>query len=85
MIPLDYSMEVTFVCGPRDANVATFTEAASIIGGHNTIEGSSPAACGHLARNLVLRWRRRRPPVEGCGADASGYSYYWGARARDSF
>jgi hypothetical protein len=38
MVPLDYLMEVTFECGPGDANVVAFTEAASIIGGHDTIE-----------------------------------------------
>jgi hypothetical protein len=39
MISLDYSMEVTFECGPRDANVAAFTKVSSIIGGgHDLVE-----------------------------------------------
>jgi hypothetical protein len=38
MTPLNYAMEVTFECGPVDADVVAFTEAASIIGGHDAIE-----------------------------------------------
>jgi hypothetical protein len=44
MIPLNYSTEVTFECGPADANVAAFTEVASTIGGRNTVEEF--LACG---------------------------------------
>jgi hypothetical protein len=38
MTPLNYLTEVTFECGPADANVAVFTEAASIIGGRDAVE-----------------------------------------------
>jgi hypothetical protein len=38
IIPLNYLMEVTFECGPADTNVAAFTKAASIIGGHDAVE-----------------------------------------------
>jgi hypothetical protein len=38
MTPLNHLMEVTFECGPADANVATFTKAASIIGGCDIVE-----------------------------------------------
>jgi hypothetical protein len=38
MTPLDYAMEVTFECGPGDANVAAFTKATSIIGGRDAVE-----------------------------------------------
>jgi hypothetical protein len=44
MIPLNYSTEVTFECGPEDANVAAFTKATSIIGGHDVVEEF--LACG---------------------------------------
>jgi hypothetical protein len=44
MTPLNYAMEVTFECGPIDADVVAFTEAASIIGGHDAIEEF--LACG---------------------------------------
>jgi hypothetical protein len=44
MTPLNYAMEVTFECGPTDANVAAFTEAALIIGGHDAVEEF--LACG---------------------------------------
>jgi hypothetical protein len=38
MTLLDYAMEVTFECGLADPNAMTFTKAASIIGGPNTVE-----------------------------------------------
>jgi hypothetical protein len=38
MTPLNYATEVTFECGPADANVVAFTEAALIIGCHDAIE-----------------------------------------------
>jgi hypothetical protein len=44
MTPLNYASEVTFECGPIDANVVAFTEAALTIGGHNAIEEF--LACG---------------------------------------
>jgi hypothetical protein len=44
MTPLNYAMEVTFECGPTDANVAAFTEAALIIGGNDAVEEF--LACG---------------------------------------
>jgi hypothetical protein len=44
MIPLNYLMEVTFECGPKDIYVVSFTEVASIIGGHDAVEEF--LACG---------------------------------------
>jgi hypothetical protein len=44
MTPLNYVTEVTFECGPADTDVAAFIEAASIIGGHDTVEEF--LACG---------------------------------------
>jgi hypothetical protein len=38
MILLDYSMGVTFECGPGGANVAAFIEAARIIWVRSTVE-----------------------------------------------
>jgi hypothetical protein len=37
MTPLNYLSDVSFECGPRDVNLAAFTEVASIIGGHDTV------------------------------------------------
>jgi hypothetical protein len=31
-------MKVTFECGPKDANIAAFTEAALIIGGRDVVQ-----------------------------------------------
>jgi hypothetical protein len=44
MTPLNFLLDVSFECGPRDVNVAAFTEAASIIGGRNVVEEF--LACG---------------------------------------
>jgi hypothetical protein len=44
MTLLNYATEVTFECGPADANVAAFTEAASIIEGRDAVEEF--LACG---------------------------------------
>jgi hypothetical protein len=44
MTPLDYLSDVPFECGPRDANVAAFIEATSIIRGCDAVEEF--LACG---------------------------------------
>jgi hypothetical protein len=44
MTPSLYVMKVMFECGPVDANVAAFAEAASIIGGCDVVEEF--LACG---------------------------------------
>jgi hypothetical protein len=44
MTPLDYLSDVPFECSPGDANVAAFTEAASLIGGRDAVEEF--LACG---------------------------------------
>jgi hypothetical protein len=64
MTPFSYATEVTFECGPVDADVAAFTKAASIIGGRNAVEeflacGMWPlsetyVACGMWGRCLKL-------------------------------
>jgi hypothetical protein len=44
MALLNYLSDVSFECGPGDANVAAFTEAVSIIGGHDVVDKF--LACG---------------------------------------
>jgi hypothetical protein len=86
MIPLNYSTEVTFECGPADANVAAFTEVASTIGGRNTVEEFLACGLWPLSEKFGFKVEpKETPPVEGCGVDASSYSYYWGARAGGNF
>jgi hypothetical protein len=63
MIPLDYSMEVTFECGPRDANVATFTEAASIIGGHNAVEEFLACGMWPLSKKFGFKVETKETPL----------------------
>jgi hypothetical protein len=38
MTQLEYLTDAPFECGPDDANVVTFTEAATIIGGHDVVQ-----------------------------------------------
>jgi hypothetical protein len=82
MTLLNYVMEVTFECGPADADVGAFTEAASIIGGYDTIEEF--LACGLWPLSEKFG-DEGDPPVEDSGADASSYSFYWGTRAGVNF
>jgi hypothetical protein len=53
MTPLNYATEVTFECGPADANVVAFTEAALIIGCHDAIEDFLAYVLWPITRNLV--------------------------------
>jgi hypothetical protein len=38
MTKMNYLMEVPSSCGSEDANVVTFIEATSLIGGHDVVE-----------------------------------------------
>jgi hypothetical protein len=49
MTLLNYVMEVTFECGPADANIVAFTKAALIIGGRDVVEEF--LACGLWSLN----------------------------------
>jgi hypothetical protein len=87
MISLNYLMEVTLECGPTDASVAAFTEAASIIGGNDAVEEFLACSLWTLSEKFGFKVERKETPspIEGCGADASSYSCYCGARARGDF
>jgi hypothetical protein len=48
LTPLDYLIDAPFECGPGDMNVAAFTEATSIMGGHNAVEEFLACGIWHL-------------------------------------
>jgi hypothetical protein len=63
MIPLNYSMEVTFECGLEDANVVAFIEAASIIGGRNAIEEFLDCGLWPLSEKFCFMVETKETPL----------------------
>jgi hypothetical protein len=63
MIPLNYSMEVTFECGLEDANVVAFIEAAWIIGGHNAIEEFLDCGLWPLSEKFCFTVETKETPL----------------------
>jgi hypothetical protein len=55
MTPSLYVMKVMFECGPADANVAAFAEAALIIGGRDAVEEF--LACGLWPLNVKFGFK----------------------------
>jgi hypothetical protein len=86
MTSLNYAMEVTFECGPADTDVAAFTEVALIIAGHDIVEEFLACGLWPLSEKFGFKVETKEtPPVEGCCANASSYSCYWGTRAGVNF
>jgi hypothetical protein len=64
MIQLHYLMEAAFECSPKDANVAAFIEAASIIGGHDTVEEFLACGMWPLSEKFCFEVETKETPCQ---------------------
>jgi hypothetical protein len=64
MTPLSYVIEVTFECGPAYADVATFSEAASIIGGRNAVEEFLACGMWSLSEKFGFKVETKETPYQ---------------------
>jgi hypothetical protein len=84
--PLDYLTEVTFECRLADVNVATFIEAASIIGGHGAVEEFHACGMWPLSKRFGLEVETKETPLLKVVVPMPDVTpRYWGARAGGNF
>jgi hypothetical protein len=58
-----YLMEVPFSCGPKDANVASFIVAASLIGGRNVVKEFLASGLWPLGQQFGFQVERKESPL----------------------
>jgi hypothetical protein len=63
MTKMNYLTEVPSSCGPKDANVATFVEVTSLIGGHDVVEGFLASGLWPLGQQCGFQVERKESPL----------------------
>jgi hypothetical protein len=63
MALLNYATEVTFECSPADADVAAFTESASIIGGRDIVEEFLACGLWPLSEKFFFKVETKETPL----------------------
>jgi hypothetical protein len=63
MTPQNHLTDALFKCSPEDTNMATFVEATSIIGGHDSMEEFLPCGIWPLSKNYEFEVGRKETPL----------------------
>jgi hypothetical protein len=63
MTKLNYLMEVPSSCGPEDANIMTFIEVTSLIGGHDVVEEFLASSLWPLGQQFAFQVERKESPL----------------------